>query len=661
MNARGTLRRAVLAGAAATALLAPAASAAAPRRPDLTVSALSVRPAQVRAGGTVTVGATVRNRGAARAGASRVGLLLSADRRRDRRDVALGTPRRMRALAPSGSVRVTAKVTVPAGVRTGSWWLLACADAHGTVRESSERDNCARAVRLRVLGARVDDGDPTGPLTPPVVFPPTPPAPAPGGDPAPGPGGGDPGPGGGDPGPGGGDPGPGGGDPGPGGGDPGPGGGDPGPNDDPPAISIADAASPEDDGPLVFAVTLDRAATEPVTVDWATADGGAVAPGDYTGGAGTVTFAPGQTTASVTVAPVVDAVFERDEHLTVTLADPSGGTLATAQATGTIANDDDPPTLSIAGATVSESAGSAVLTVTLSGATDLPATVGWATAEGTATVPSDYAAGSGTLTFAPGETSKTVTVTIADDAAIEPDEQFAVTLTDAVDATVGTGTAAVTVNDDDRPAGLRLNELHPRMTAAGGHDRVELLALSAGTLDGSRLRFSQTPTADVTLPPLRVAAGDLVVVHFRSPAAIVAETTAKDQCPAATYADCTDTAWDLVGAAVNFSSTAEVVTLARPDGTLEDAVPFASVTPAPAVSFYQALQAIQAQGLWLPADCNGVPCTSTSFPTGLQVSVDWTAVPANSLGTTVARVSTTDTDTSGDWAVVPSSLGRPNP
>jgi M6 family metalloprotease-like protein len=75
-------------------------------------------------------------------------------------------------------------------------------------------------------------------------------------------------------------------------------------------------------------------------------------------------------------------------------------------------------------------------TVTLSAASGSPVTVGYATADVSATAGSDYVAASGTLTFAPGETSKTIPVTINSDTAPEPDEAFNVYLFGATAATI---------------------------------------------------------------------------------------------------------------------------------------------------------------------------------------------------------------------------------
>ena len=109
----------------------------------------------------------------------------------------------------------------------------------------------------------------------------------------------------------------------------------------PPGLSVADAEVEEAaNAVLAFAVTLDRAASSTVTVDYATSDGTATAGEDYTSKSGTLSFAAGETSKTVSVAVLDDAHDEGNETLTLTLSNPSGAYLADESATGTITNDD---------------------------------------------------------------------------------------------------------------------------------------------------------------------------------------------------------------------------------------------------------------------------------------------------------------------------------
>ena len=111
----------------------------------------------------------------------------------------------------------------------------------------------------------------------------------------------------------------------------------------PPSLGVADASVTEAEGAtLDFAVTMSRAASETVTVDWATSDGSAEAGSDYTADSGTLTFKAGETSKTVSVSVLDDAVNEGNETMTLTLSNVSGGNvwLSDATATGTIENSD---------------------------------------------------------------------------------------------------------------------------------------------------------------------------------------------------------------------------------------------------------------------------------------------------------------------------------
>ena len=112
----------------------------------------------------------------------------------------------------------------------------------------------------------------------------------------------------------------------------------------PVALIVADAEVTEAEGAtLDFVVTLSRARTSATTVGYATADDTATAGSDYTAASGTLTFAPGETGKTVSVAVLDDAHDEGSETLTFTLSNPSGARIADGEATGTITNTDAMP------------------------------------------------------------------------------------------------------------------------------------------------------------------------------------------------------------------------------------------------------------------------------------------------------------------------------
>lgn len=224
-------------------------------------------------------------------------------------------------------------------------------------------------------------------------------------------------------------------------------------------FAVADTTAAEGDGTAVFTVTRSGATSDEESVDYATVDGTATAGTDYTATSGTLTFAPGATTATVAVPILDDTVHEADETFTLELSNPIGvptPTLSVAEATATIVDTDPQPELAIADAAAEEDDGTVSLTVTRTGSTGGSDSVEFATVDGTATAGEDYVATSGTLTFDPGATSATITVALIDDAEREDAETFAVVLADPASTTgpapaISSGTATVTIAANDAP------------------------------------------------------------------------------------------------------------------------------------------------------------------------------------------------------------------
>ena len=115
-----------------------------------------------------------------------------------------------------------------------------------------------------------------------------------------------------------------------------------------PVLSVADAEGAEG-GTLAFRVTLAPAASGPVTVAYATADGpsanGAAAGEDYTAASGTLAFKPGETEKTVAVAVAGDVLGEGAETLTLALSDATGASIGDGEATGTIGASAGPAAL----------------------------------------------------------------------------------------------------------------------------------------------------------------------------------------------------------------------------------------------------------------------------------------------------------------------------
>ena len=221
-------------------------------------------------------------------------------------------------------------------------------------------------------------------------------------------------------------------------------------DDDPPTLSIEDTTVGEGN-PAQFTVRLTPASGKTVTVDYATADGSAEKPADYTYTSDSLTFSPGELIKTISVETREDDTDEPDEMFTVTLSNPSGATLDDDTATGTI-TDDDVPTLSIANATVEEGA-TAEFTVTLSMDSAQSITVNYWTSDGTAEAAWTTTLRLALTAFSPGELVHTISVPTIEDENDEPNETFTVTLSSSNDVTLQPGTATGTITDNGGDGG----------------------------------------------------------------------------------------------------------------------------------------------------------------------------------------------------------------
>jgi uncharacterized repeat protein (TIGR01451 family) len=245
-----------------------------------------------------------------------------------------------------------------------------------------------------------------------------------------------------------------------------------------PGLSIGDVSVTEGNSgtvSAVFTATLSAASAQTVTVSWATANGTATAGSDYVAASGTLSFAAGTISKTLSVAVTADTTAESNETFFVNLTGASGAVLTDSQGRGTILNDDATttiPSLSIQDARLAEgNSGSqtTVFSVVLSAPSTQTVSVHYATANGSATAGSDYLSTSGTLSFAPGTTSRTIGVTVVGDTAIEANEVFYVNLSAAVNATIARaqGTAAIVNDDSTGPAKAQIISPAPGSTLPG--------------------------------------------------------------------------------------------------------------------------------------------------------------------------------------------------
>jgi hypothetical protein len=257
-----------------------------------------------------------------------------------------------------------------------------------------------------------------------------------------------------------------------------------------PGLSISNATVTDGTSgttPMTFTVSLTAASSDPVTVNYATADGTAVAGTDYQAAGGTLTFAPGQTSQTVTVNAIGNPLYAPTRTFTVNLSSPTGAGIAQGQGTGTIVSSLTQPAVSVGGVYVTDvDSGTtpANFWVWLSGGSSLPVTVDYTTVDGTAVAGTDYVATSGTLTFAPGQTGQYVSVSVIGTPNYAPGRTFSVVLSNPQNATIGSQGGNGTIFDDAPFASTG-----PDTTVAVGSP-VQFDASGSHDLDGDPLTYT---------------------------------------------------------------------------------------------------------------------------------------------------------------------------
>jgi len=234
-------------------------------------------------------------------------------------------------------------------------------------------------------------------------------------------------------------------------------------DDDPaPKVSIDDVSKAEGNSGttnFTFTVSLDAASGQQVSVNYTTADNTALAGSDYQAANDIVTFAPGETSRQITVLVNGDTQVESNETFAVNLYNLNNASVGKVTGLGTIVNDDSnssTPAIQFSqpSYSVQEDLGALNVTVTRSGDTTAAASVDYTTGDGSAVQKADFEYAAGTLTFAPGETSKTFNVLVNEDTYVEGAETFSLTLSNPAGATLGAQSVATVTITDDVPESL---------------------------------------------------------------------------------------------------------------------------------------------------------------------------------------------------------------
>ncbi|PYR88035.1 MAG: hypothetical protein DMF84_29670 [Acidobacteria bacterium] len=238
--------------------------------------------------------------------------------------------------------------------------------------------------------------------------------------------------------------------------------------------------------PASATITLSNESTHPVSVNYATLDDTATAGADYVAASGTVTINPGGLQATIPLQILGDTLAEPNEQFIFRLSSPTNATLGDITDGAIKILDDDPPIISAQDLAVAEgnlATKTVNVVVKLSQSDPAPVTVNYTTVDGTAIAGSDYAAASGTLTFAPGSVSKSIPITIIGDAIGEPTEQFFIDLSAPVTGILGQSRATVSITNDDTTS-----------------VSIATAAQMSGAIDGG-LAIVQTSDGEMTLAP----------------------------------------------------------------------------------------------------------------------------------------------------------------
>ena len=260
-------------------------------------------------------------------------------------------------------------------------------------------------------------------------------------------------------------------------------------NDPQPTLSVADQTATEG-SPLAFAIVLSHATYETVTASYSLATGTATAD-DYTDVRGTARFSPGDTSHPVNIATEDDSQHERNEQFAFNVASVVNATAGDVNATGTITDNDDKPTISVAD-TRAEEGDQLSFTVSLSNETYANVTASYRLTDGTAKAGEDYVARTGRVVFTEGETSQTIKISTIDGEDREPLENFTLELHNLSDTgTAGDLTATGTIADNDPKPTISIGDTTgfegsgSDLEVSLSHATYEAVTASYRTVDGS--------------------------------------------------------------------------------------------------------------------------------------------------------------------------------
>ncbi|HEY9503653.1 MAG TPA: FG-GAP-like repeat-containing protein, partial [Pyrinomonadaceae bacterium] len=223
-----------------------------------------------------------------------------------------------------------------------------------------------------------------------------------------------------------------------------------------PCFSVNDVTVTEGDSGSVnlnFVITLSTASSQTVRVNYSLAGVTATRGADFTNLSDRLAFAPGETTKTISVPILGDALDEVDETFKLQLASASGATILDGEGVGTILDNDPLPSISINDIANEEATLLRNFTVTLSAVSGRDVKVDFTTADGTAIAgdfnSGDYQATSGTLTIPAGQSSGQISVFVFDDITFEGTENYFLNLSNPINAIISDAQGRSTIIDND--------------------------------------------------------------------------------------------------------------------------------------------------------------------------------------------------------------------
>ncbi|MGK0187302.1 MAG: putative repeat protein (TIGR03806 family) [Verrucomicrobiales bacterium] len=250
-------------------------------------------------------------------------------------------------------------------------------------------------------------------------------------------------------------------------------------NDSAPTLSLAAATASEGAGEIEFRLSMEGVSSQEIVVNYGVIAGSADA-SDFQARSGSIRIPAGLKGILLAIPVIDDSMDELTETFVVTLTSATNATIAVAEATGTILDDDAAPFVQAVASSASESEDAIRFQISLSERSGQDVQVDWSVGSGSAEAGTDFIQASGTVFIPSGNLTATVAVPLLDDSHPELDETLALTLTDAIHATIKKASAVGTILDDD--AAPILNASPTSVTEGEGDLVFTIIASGAHTV-----------------------------------------------------------------------------------------------------------------------------------------------------------------------------------